>query len=227
MNTKSCACYFKRTIIQIVILILIILAAIIGCLCFLLWLFGNLQEATNVASLLFGQIGNLLLGIAAMYGVNVFANERKKRRSDAAAFILAKIRKSIAEIVDIADKRVLYQYASYPTKLFSENTDDEKFAYPEIPARMIDRIAQQLKIDLLEPSAHLSLSTITALDKIVEEFQQTSKNLEGAVYHNLQDINFANTIELVNDTLTNYRHEYATVERRAKTLLGLIIETGE
>lgn len=189
---------------------------------FLRWLIGDWKDSVDAVS----KFGNLFLGIAALYGVNVFASEIVKKRSDAAAFILAKIRKRISKVIQIAEYCALYQYANYG-KLYSEGTADENVAHPEMPSRMIEEKATQLKSELYEPSAQLKLLTAEEVYGIVDEIRKEAKSLGIAVSEWLKDPKYANTIESNRLTLAKYHSRLQKLEERAKSLLAPIIERGE
>jgi len=222
MNIKKYILEFKN-ICFLMIYPIVSIFTVFLCVMFIKRLFVDWRDIIDSIS----KFGNLFLGIAAFYGVNVFASERKKKCSDAAALILAKIHKAKLKIVDAADRRALYQYTCFPGKLISDGTPDEKTGYPERPARMIEEIAWQLKIDVCDYSSYLPFEIIEGVNDIINEIQKESRVLANAVYEQLKYPKESCKDDSINSILMNYNDRFIALEERAKSLLASIIERGE
>jgi len=171
-------------------------------------------------------IGTFIAGIAACFAVNSFIKEKRTKRSEAASYILARIYKCRDEILPIAETPESYQFVGYP-KLMSEGTQDEKDRHPELASRLVAAKIDQLRTDLHEPAARLSLQESDELYKIIDEMGKFGKQLSSAIFTKLTDVKLYNEIEKQNNSLICYRETFKKMVDKAEKLLRKIIETGK
>lgn len=172
----------------------------------------------NLSSIL-GNLGMLVMGIAAWLGINSIFDEKKSKRSDAASLILSKVRRCFDEIIDITDKGP--QFSAYPKGSTEENDNESK--HFEVPAMLVEHKIKQLRFDLHDPAARLSLNESTQLFDILDLIKRNC----GKVAENISKAEEEKSEPNGEDILASYRDLFKNLVSETEKLLIPIIESGD
>lgn len=170
---------------------------------------------------IFGNFGTLLMGIAALRGVNQWINERKKTRSEAASSILARVRAFQDELIFITDYRTITQYPGYieSHKYSSKESDVSIFG------RVIGKKIHDLRIKLHKFASKLTLDENTKLFEILNELAKFSKQLSIAISESLKDIKrFHQEFKDLDELLGNYKEKLNSLILKIEEMLIPIID---
>lgn len=166
----------------------------------------------NLASIL-GNFGMLIMGVAAWLGIKGIFDEKKSRRSDAASLILSKVRRCFDEIIDMTEKPAY----------FHNDAEIEKLNHGH--ANLVEHKIKQLRFDLHDAAARLSLHESTMLFEILENVKQSCGR--ACDWNHIANLEEPHHQEAKESCLASYRELFKSLVSDSEKLLVPIIESGD
>lgn len=163
-------------------------------------------------SSILGNIGMLVMGVAAWLGIKGIFDEKKSKRSDAASLILSRVRRCFDEIIDLTER---------PT--YFKEFEIEKLK--EGHANLIEHKIKQLRFDLHDPAARLSLHESTYLFDILEHVKRSCGKFED--WEQLEAAGESHLQKTQENCLTTYKELFRNLVSESEKLLVPIIESGD
>jgi len=175
------------------------------------------------------KIGEFLTGLAAIFAIWLGRKALNDywliKRSNAASVALSKFRSCIDEISDIAQKKDLYQYPSFPDEISREQPE---WPHPERPARLIEKKVVQLKKELHDPISQLSGKEGSDLLQLVSKLEKYWPHLSSAIYVSLKAgagcPGGKEQLKSLQHYLDGYQKELQDLNSEAERILMSIVE---